>query len=630
MKKILALLLTAALLLGVCSAFAEDAEDSKYDKLTVGTGTVFSGNFLADALGSNISDQDVRRLIHGYSLVRWDSATGSYQFSRPPVTAVTVSGDELTFTFAISQDLKYSDGTPITARDYAFTLLLLGSWELKDAAGNREDISRIAGGSAYMNRSAKELSGFRILGDYQFSLELDAAYTPYFYQLKALDVMPLPISVLAPDCEVKDDGAGAYISGTFTADVLKETILDPETGYMNHPSVSCGPYMLTDYDGNNVTLALNPEYAGDETGVKPTIPQIIVKSDSSGTLIEQLSAGDIDLAVRTAQAKQIAAGMQLMSGGDIAMKAYSRAGLAFISFCAEKGPTADVTVRQALAMCMDKEQLTSSYLGAFGTTVKGYYGIGQWMFMMANGTLVPAEGEEEAWADLTLDNIPEYPLDPEAAARLLEQDGWVLNAAGGTFHAETDNLRYKLIDDELVPLSLKLIYPEGNGAEPLLEESFIANLDAIGIQLETEAMPMPELLKLYYGQEERNCDMIMLGTNFNDVFDPSGNYDENGYDRLNGITDPHMAELAVNMRMTQPGDAPEYCRRWLAYQEYRATIEPEIPLYSDAYMDFHIVALQNYEPGRTGSWAVALTEAILSDYVAEEEEEAGEEEFEFE
>ena len=46
---------------------------------------------------------------------------------------------------------------------------------------------------------------------------------------------------------------------------------------------------------------------------------------------------------------------------------------------------------------------------------------------------------------------------------------------------------------------------------------------------------------------------------------------------------------------------------------------PEIPLYSDAYIDFHTSALQNYNPAQTGSWVIAVRSAFLSDYVAEEE-----------
>ena len=86
MKKLLALILTGILLLSLLPVHAEEA--GKYDRLAVGTTTAFSGNFLCDALGSNISDQDVRKLIHGYSLVTWDSATGAFQFNDRLMTDV--------------------------------------------------------------------------------------------------------------------------------------------------------------------------------------------------------------------------------------------------------------------------------------------------------------------------------------------------------------------------------------------------------------------------------------------------------------------------------------------------------------------------------------------------------------
>ena len=55
-----------------------------------------------------------------------------------------------------------------------------------------------------------------------------------------------------------------------------------------------------------------------------------------------------------------------------------------------------------------------------------------------------------------------------------------------------------------------------------------------------------------------------------------------------------VAELAIALRRTEPGQAAEYCRRWLTYLEERSAVAAEIPLYSDAYVDFHISALQEY------------------------------------
>ena len=615
MKRFLAWTLVIVLLLGVIPAVAEEATD-KYDKLTVSVTTPFSGNFFSDVLGSNISDQDVRKLIHGYNLVYWDNETGSYQFNPKIVNATSVSDDGTSYILAIAEELTYNDGTPITAKDYAFSLLLQGSPELQEAAGGRTDLKRIWGGRDFQDGKTDEVKGIRILGDHQFALTIDPEYVPYFYQLKALDVSPLPISVIAPDCEVRDNGQGAYIDGDFTAEVLEETLLDPLSGYMSHPTVTSGPYQMKNYDEKQVELELNPKYIGDEHGVVPTIPHITVQVGNTDTVIADLAGGKTDLVVRCVRSEQIMAGMQLAATDDFAMKAYSRNGLSFISFCAEKGATSDPAVRRALAMCIDKATLTEQYSGQFGLAVDGLYGIGQWMYLMANGTMVPEEGAEAEWADLTLDLIPKYEFDPQAAAKLLEENGWEM---------DRDGVLSKAIDGEDIHLRLKLIYPEGNGVGPMLEQVFIPYLNEAGIELETEAMPMPDLLKKYYRQEERDCDMILLGTNFNDVDDPSGEYDDDGTSYLTGITDPELRELAISLRSTEPGNATEFCRRWLAYQAKLAEVVTTIPLYSDAYLDFHISALQQYEPGASGSWATAVTGAILSDFVPEEEpeEEAG-------
>ena len=618
MKNILAWVLALVFMLSMIPAAAEEVE--VYDKLTVSVMTPFSGNFFSDVLGGNISDQDVRNLIHGYNLVDWDSAAGSYQFNTKLISAASMSEDGTSYIFALTEGLKYNDGTPITARDYAFSLLLLGSPEFQEATGGRVDVSRILGGRDYQEGKAFELQGVRILGEYQLALLIDPEYIPYFYQLKALDVSPLPISVIAPGCEVQDNGKGAFIEGEFSAEVLEDTLMNPVDGYVTYPKVTSGPYMLTGYDGHTVELAVNPEYIGDKDGVIPTIPRLIIQKDDPGRVITNLAEGKMDLAVRVVRQDQIKAGMQLSGNSeDFRMSAYSRTGVSFISFCAEKGATSDVSVRQALTMCIDRVKLTEMYTESFGLTVDGPYGIGQWMYLMANGTLIPEEGSEEEHAGLSLDVIRKYEFNPQAALDLLEANGWEM---------DRDGVLSKAIDGQDVSMHLKLIYPEGNGAGPMLNEVFIPYLEEIGIELETEAVPMETLLKKYYGQEKRDCDMIMLGTNFGDIYDPSGEYDKNGKSYLTGITDPELRDLAISLRSTEPGNATEYCRRWLAYQARLAEIADVIPLYSDVYFDFYISPLQRYTPGETGSWAKAITDAVLSDFVPEEEEEEEEEEFE--
>ena len=128
---------------------------------------------------------------------------------------------------------------------------------------------------------------------------------------------------------------------------------------------------------------------------------------------------------------------------------------------------------------------------------------------------------------------------------------------------------------------------------------------------------MPQLLDRYYGLAERDCDMILLGNNFAEVFDPATDFDADGVNRFNGIRDSRMLELSIDLRKTEPGDVLSYCRKWLAFQEYRTAIAMEIPIYSNAYFDFHIRQLRNYEPSASSSW----TDAVLKAYLSEEEPE---------
>ena len=372
--------------------------------------------------------------------------------------------------------------------------------------------------------------------------------------------------------------------------------------------------MMSNYDGKTVWLTKNPEYIGDAEGLSPIIGDVVVRYIPSRDLLSALIAGDVDLTTRSIRTDQIATGMALSSGDEYSMKSYSRNGLAFISFCAEKGPTSDSNVRKALAMCIDKTGLNAEYSGNMGVAVDGYYGIGQWMFPMTRGRIPEVwqeENPDDTFEDMNLDGLTVYPLDVEAAKKLLDEAGWNLNADAGPW---TEGLRYKNIDGMLTPLTLRLAYPTENLAGPMLSTYFVPYLEEVGIGLELYAVNMPDLLLLYYGQAERNYDMIMIGSNFQDVFDPSIYYDENGKDRLNGITDPQLAELAKELRRTEPGNGAEYVRRWIKYLEYRSEVLPEIPLYSNAYMDFHITALRDYAPAAASSWAEAIQKAYLSDF----------------
>ena len=658
MKKWVAMILAVILALGQVAAVAEGVEEVVYDHLTVGHTTAFSGNFSTQLWGNNTTDLDVKELLFGYNLVQWEHEQGYFAVDPTVVSGIMVYDDEegnRTYTLALADDLYYSDGSRITAWDYAFTVLLSVASEVAEIGGNTNGYESILGMEAYKKGEADTLLGLSVTSDTMISFTVAKEYRPYFYEMGLLRCYALPISVIAPGCQVKDDGNGAYIdktAGTFTAEALRKTMLDPETGYMSHPSITSGPYKMISFDGEVAEFEINEYFKGNTRGYVPTIPYITHKTVKNETMIDELLTGELGLINKVVNTDSIMAGIAGVGTGEIMMGNYARIGYSFISYNCEKPAMGRQAVRQAMAYCLDKDTLVSDYVGNFGLRVDGYYGIGQWMYQMLTGAIEPPMEEPEesasaedkkayeeallAWEELTMDNVPVYNLDLEAAAKLLEDDGWTLNREGNAYDAAKDDVRCADIDGQIVPLDLKLVYPAGNVIAESLQTTFVDNLAQVGIKVTMEPLDMTVLLKQYYRQAERDCDMMYLATNFDEVFDPTLNFvpadGEFVGSNYQAIDDEKLYELAKDMRMTEPGDVLTYCQKWVAFQEYWAEVLPTIPVYSNAYFDFYTNTLQNYLISSNATWSQAIVEAYLSDpaELEEEEELLEDEEFELE
>lgn len=692
-RKWLACILAAVMLLSCgAAAWAEDAEDFffddeedsgdlnptgwvytgpeyDYDRLVVGHTTALSGNFTTQMWGYNTSDVDVTALVNGYNLSRWDYGLGSFHEDETVVSGVAVlerDGTEIsgsllvhddtegnrTFVFGLNEELEYSDGTPILAKDYAFNVLLETSPQALELGADTDNYAGILGVEAYRSGESAAISGVRILGDHMLSLTVSRAYLPYFYEMGLLRCWPKPLHVIAPGCDVKDDGEGAYIEGPFTAELLKKTLLDPETGYVSHPSVVSGPYRLTAYDAEThvAEFEINDKYRGNWEGLKPVIRYLTLKPAANETMMEQLEAGEFGLINKTLNAESIQKGIVLAGSQNYAMSSYARIGQSYISFNCEKPVVSSQAVRQAIACCLDKDETVSRYAGVFGTRVDGYYGIGQWMYRVVSGAMEPPipEPDEnasaaeldayekalEAWDELSLDGVPVYNLDTEKAAALLAEDGWTLNREGRPFTPGTDDVRCRKTEDGLETLELSLVYPEGNAMGEILSETFLPHLREAGILVKAEPMNWQKLLRQYYRQEERDCDMMYLASNFFEVFDPWPTFDPRDADigktNYTGIRDQELCDLAKDMTLTEPGNTFEYETKWLAFQKRYAEVLPAIPVYGNAYFDFYTRCLQGYTVNDDVTWTDAILAAYMSDPAllteeADAEEEEGEE-----
>lgn len=757
------------------------AVERAMDHVTIANPTRMKGNFFSSLWGNDTADIDVCKLIQGYNLIEFSTDNGQFDVDPSVVSGIVVTQNEAgdrSYVLVLYDDLYFSDGSRITAWDYAFSFLfeidmqmnalggiasqrdyLLGyadytaraaqlkntqlvrdaqgrlveqvlSVRLEAADGTAQDADLSAvmgertaltlvrnadnelvlpvdgaeaaadsalvhvdaqgvitdwhyenGVRVYADGSRACLPGVQVLADDILMITIDHEYLPFFYEMGLLACDPYPISVIAPGVTVKDDGQGVYLANAdarggdaplFTVDLLRQTVLDEKTGYLRHPSVVAGPYMLTDFDGTTAEFELNPRYKGNSQGQTPAIARITYTLADNDTMVQKLATGEFDVlnkvtkastlnealtlfyarsyTVREEAADGTAVETEYVSPGGFRMNNYPRAGMSFISFCCEQDTVRSQAVRQAVAWCADRDQIASEYTGGYGLRVDGYYGLGQWMYRIVQGSTAypvpePEDEDDEAgwaaydaeiaeWETLSLENLTEYTVDVERARRLLSEDGWMLNA---------DGIREK----DGVALDLVLIYPQGNRIAESFERHLLPNLEQAGIRLTLVPVPMEELLRVYYRlpasqgaavaddlllMDEtgaRHIDMIYLASNFETVFDPSIHFVvENGTHNWasSGNGDEELYRLALDMRRTAPGQVLEYMKKWIAFEERFNETLPMLPIYSNVYFDFSIGELNNYRIDGTITWSQAIVGAYLEPQAAGEEPDAFEDE----
>lgn len=625
MKRIIACLLALLLLFSVAAAEDTQGTPKATNRLTVGNPTPMRGDFFTSLWGNATSDLDVRDLLHGYNLITWDSQVGGFKADPTVVRSVTVNHTDnggRRYTLTLWNDLKYSDGSPITAWDYAFSFLFMLSPEVAKIGGTVRRADQFLGYELYTAGRTPVLAGVRVPDDYQLVIYIREPYVPFFYEFGLLSCNPYPISVIAPGVTVKDDGRGVYLANInenikdpiFTAELLEKTVLDPETGYRSHPSVVSGPYTLQSWDGETAEFVINDYYKGNKDKEKALIFSLVYTTADNDTQIEDLKAGKFGLLNKVMRQDAISAGIELSEDAGFDMTSYPRTGLCYIAFACERSTVSSEAVRKAIAWCLDREKLVEDYTGDYGQIVDGYYGVGQWMYGLASGSIAPPvekpwdetdtekmaayERQLAAYAKRNLDKLTHYTVNTDKAIALLEQDGWKLNE---------DGIRTK----NGAVLNLTMLYPEGNNIADYMQETFLDNLEKVGIKLTLEEKPMAELLSQWYQQEKRTADMIYMASNFDLLFDPNAYFGKDGSWAYTNLKDRVLQRTARAMDRTKPGDVLTYLDNWVQFQERFNAILPMIPVYSNIYYDFYTSSLHDYDIAAHPTWGEAIVGASL-------------------
>lgn len=601
-------------------------------KITVGSVTKVAGQFSTDMFGNNTSDIDIRALLHGYSTVAYTD-DASYTLDETVAQVDVATEDDFgnkVYVFHVNDGLTYNDGTPITAKDYAFSVLLQSAPQMAELGASTSGYWHIQGYDQYASGERNYLSGVRLLDDMTFSLTIRANALPYYYELTYVNVTPYPISVIAPGCTVEDNGDGAYIDGEFTAAVLEKTMLDPETGYCSHPMVTSGPYQLESYNGETgeVVLKANTRYVGNYAGQRPLIETVVLRETTNAQALAELADGTLDIVNKISDSQVIAEGVAQLSQGTLQASNYLRSGLGFLALACEQGPTSQENIRKAISYCLDQDAFVTAFTGTYGQPVYSWYGLGQWMA----SEYVSTAGED----------LNTYEMNLDTATTLVERAGYVYNAEGDAFREGEDTVRYRLLrgtalneynaledpvveavqvgNKNLLPLEIKFARVENNRMCDLVVEQLVPNLEAIGFKVEVVDLSFEDMLAQYYREVPRECNMFALATNFTHVFDPiytwDGEAQYQGYLNTTGIDSTRLARQAARLRGTTPGDTERYLQRWQQLMTIFNDELPAIPLYSNMYFDFYANRVQNYAANAHWSWSAA----ILYTWVAEPEE----------
>lgn len=243
----------------------------------------------------------------------------------------TVSDDGTVYTFKIRDNAKWSDGSPVTASDFVYSMTRV--LDPVTAAGYANILFPIKNAEAFNQKKAKAADvGLKAINDKTLEITLERP-TPYFLQLM-VHYTAIPVNKASIDKYGKD----------FT-----------KPGKM----VTNGAYMLTEYVANDHVTAVKNPYYWDAANVK--IDKVIYNPSEDQSATERMfETGELDI-VYNFQADQREFLKKKLAGDHV----YASPALStyYYVFDSRHEPFNDLRVRKALSMAIDRDFLAEKIYG---------------------------------------------------------------------------------------------------------------------------------------------------------------------------------------------------------------------------------------------------------------------------
>lgn len=424
------------------------ADGTFENKVIMGNTTDLTGDFRFPGWGTSsvgASDQDIGRLTIGYG-TQEVAEDGNLVWNDTAVKSHTKTENEdgtATYTVEINEGLTFSDGTPITAKNYLATTLSFASPVSMEAGRPGTSGMAFVGYQEFHDYTgeeaegtSKEFTGIRLLGDYSFSFTVSSDYYPYYFAYTYAAVDPAPLGlVLGEGVDILDDGNGVYLSESFyekNGDSYVKAAEIEANRYDLTKYPFSGAYVVSDWDASTkqATMTINPAFKGNYEGQVPSIETIVYVKLTQETQLEMLTTGGTDILGGVTGGKDTTAALAVVDGENFTEVHYQRAGYGKIQFDCDFGPTMFQEVRQAVTYLLNRTEFCQTFTGGYGVVVDGPY----------SPDLAPWRAVQDEI------ELIDYSFSPETAKKVLEDGGWIYNSKGEAYEegAEgVDAVRYK-------------------------------------------------------------------------------------------------------------------------------------------------------------------------------------------
>lgn len=568
--------------------------------IVVGSFDAPSGDFATPYWQNLRIDSAVNDIINGYCTIEMNN---SGEFLVNPIVVKSLKTQNnaegsRTYIFTLNENLTFDDGSPITATHYVASMLFFCSPVLKAAKGNTDNSygSLYQGYNAYSSGASKVFTGVRLLGKYQFSVSVDKANVPSFYELSFAAIEPFALDFWLNNpavgkVSVSDDGLGAYFSDNFTYANFAESIAHARTASKRPSS---GPYKVKNFDVDNKTIVLeiNPNYLGNAQGIKPSIETISFKQVYEEEMHDTLARGEIDLLLDIRAKEHIESMMELVNENPSKFAVQSYAGTVYskIQFQCDFGPTQFVEVRQAMAYLLDRKAFLKEYAGDYGTLMNGPFTESNWFYKDLVSSL-----EKE---------LNPYNYNKEAAIQVLIKGGWDKNAEGKAY---TEGIRYKEVDGKMMPLIIQWASND-NSLSDYLATRLIDNPDIsdAGLKIERTLMSFEEAMNYLYRDGSKgeqynkpSYGIFNYGSTLYPTYLPIDEFSTDPEKLASGTNSSHIVDkdlenYSQSYWKTEANNREFFEKGFLRFAKRWNEVLPELPLINYKLYSFYSKKLDNF------------------------------------